>query len=104
MSALAPVVKEDVIILDVENVADSDYIPINLAEQFPNLEFIKAERCSIRGLAVATLAGLTKIRFIDLDYNKIQTLTAEMFQGLTTLERIDMGESKFAEELTISIL
>ena len=82
-------------LLDVEHIDESQYLPINLAAQFPNLEGIFAEDCNIRGLALTTLVGLTKIEFIDLDNNQIQTLTAAMFQGLTTLQRIDLGKSNF---------
>ena len=95
LSVSAPVVKADIFILDVEEVAASQYLPINLAAQFPNLEYIYAKACSIRGLAPTTLLGLTKIKRIDLKNNQIQTLTADMFQGLTTLLRLDMSKSNF---------
>ena len=67
-------------------------MPINVGAEFPNLQEYYADDCGIVGISRENFAGMTKITFIDLDYNQITFLTQDMFVGLTTLKRIDFGK------------
>jgi Leucine-rich repeat (LRR) protein len=65
---------------------------MEMATNFPNINLIRAEECSIKELSKASLDGLTNLKFLDLDDNFITTLLTDTFSSLINLERVDLGE------------
>lgn len=97
ISVASNVTKENIVDLDIQYSENSLYLPINVGTEFPNLNQYKAQSRGVIEISKENFAGMMKIRFIDLDYNKITTLTQDMFASLKTLERIDLG--KFIKKL-----
>jgi hypothetical protein len=85
--------KESIVTLDIQHVAGSGFLPVDLSTSFPNLQLLLAEGSGITEITRRSIAGLTKINFIDLDYNQITAIRSEVFAGLTSLRRLDLGEN-----------
>jgi Leucine-rich repeat (LRR) protein len=83
---------EDIIALDLTENELLEYLPLEMAINFPNINLIRAEECSIKELSKASMEGLTNLKFLDLDDNFITTLLTDTLSSLVNLERIDLGE------------
>jgi hypothetical protein len=100
MYVASPATYEEVKFLIIEDVEETLFLPVDLAITFPNLEEIASESCSIATLNRRTFAGLKNLTFIDLDYNKITEIRSSIFEGLTSLKRLDLGETEFFDHET----
>jgi hypothetical protein len=85
MVVQSPATYENVTALDLQFTPGTTFLPVDLAATFPNLEVIYAWKCSVATLNRRTFAGLTKLRYLDLDSNQITEVRSSMFEGLTTL-------------------
>lgn len=63
------------------------YMPTNLGYHFKNLIILKIMKSKILHLTKDDLAGLTKLRQLDLSYNPITRLHNDFFKGHPTIER-----------------
>lgn len=91
------VAKESIVIVDVEDVTASEYLNVGFGSTFPNLQYLRADGCNIKEITRASFEGLTRIKFIDLDYNQITVISSSVFAGLTSLVRLDLGRIEFNE-------
>lgn len=69
------------------------YLPVNIAEIFPNLVGYGAGNCSIKSISKANFQGLTSLKELLLFENFIETIPNNIFDGLTSLEFINLGKS-----------
>lgn len=92
LSVTSAVAKENIVLLDIDHTQNSKYLPVYAGREFPNLSKYNAENRGVIRISKDNFFGMKKIRFIDLDNNRITSLTQDVFAGLTALERIDLGE------------
>lgn len=86
------VAKENIVAVYIEGTPEVEYLPISIAQNFPNVQIILAGNNSIKALSDLNFAGATKVTAIVLSDNQIETLTASMFAGVPNLIRLDFGE------------
>lgn len=72
-----------------------EFLPIHVANQFPNLTNFVASYCSIREISANNFEGLAQLTTLDLAGNKILTIEEGVFQGLYQLQSIDLSNSIF---------
>ena len=92
ISITPDVAKENIVLLDIDHSERSKYLPINVGIEFPNLSWYQAENRGVIEISKENFAGMKNMRFIDLDYNQITSLTQGIFVELPSLERIDLGK------------
>lgn len=69
-----------------------EYLPIKVDEIFPNLNTYSAGFCSIREISQENFKGLTKLRALFLQHNKINRILSDTFQDLKLLQAIELGK------------
>lgn len=67
------------------------HFPINLAENFPNMEVFFMPGNPITVIPTSTFAGCSKLKFVRLNGLKIQFLNKDSFKDLVNLVRLDMA-------------
>lgn len=72
-----------------------EYLPENMAEQFPNLVFIQAQDCSIKAISKQNLKNLKRLRFLALIQNSITKIESDTFGDLLALEELWLSEFIF---------
>lgn len=70
------------------------FLPVGVYEQFPNLAFLRADHCSIRTISKENFKNLKKLKELQLYYNQIETIGTDVFEDLTSLELLYLGEKK----------
>lgn len=71
------------------------YLPLAIAEHFPNLQGIQADSCAIKGIAKENFNGLSKLKALYLQFNQIEMITTESFSDLVELEILDLRNENF---------
>jgi Leucine rich repeat len=66
------------------------FLPIQVAEVFPNLEKYKASACSVKEIAKKNFAGLNKLKNLHLRGNQIEKIYSNTFEGLTSLIKLKL--------------
>lgn len=64
------------------------FLPILVAEKFPNLILYGAERCSLAKISNINFKGLAKMKQLLLNQNKIEEIARDTFEGLVELEAL----------------
>lgn len=68
------------------------FLPLKIAEKFPNLIGINGMNCSIKTIRKENFQNLNKLKWIWLSINQIETIFSDTFEGLLTLEEITLGK------------
>lgn len=68
------------------------FLPDNIHEAFPYLMTLSASSCSIKTVSKENLKNLNKLRGLYLDNNQIKTIRSNVFEDLTSLQRLDLGK------------
>lgn len=68
------------------------YLPVKVAESFPNLFFYQAYSNAVRELSKKNFRKLSKLRALYLPYNQIETVRSDAFEDLVNLEIIWLGK------------
>jgi hypothetical protein len=98
----SPATYENVTNLFLEFVPETLFLPVDLAATFKNLKDIQARGCSVATLNRRTFAGLTKLRYLDLEGNQLKELRSSTFEGLTSLKTLYLSKSEvFVYETSI---
>lgn len=72
------------------------FLPVKVAEKFPNLEHYKCHHSPVRTVARINFMNLRKLISLDLANNKISTIELDSFVDLVNLESLVL----YANELT----
>lgn len=70
------------------------FFPKGLEKYFPNLDFIKIERCGLKVIQQSDLKPFSKLNFIDLSYNSIEVIEKGLFDFNPKLKVVGFRESK----------
>lgn len=81
--------------LQMNNNKNISYLPIDVAERFPNLQGYQAGFCGIKELTRRNFKGLSKLRGLWLSYNQIERFLSETFVDLIGLEYLYLGDNEF---------
>lgn len=68
-----------------------EFLPVRVYKTFPNLEIYLASEAAIKKISALNFAGLSKLEFLILDFNKIEIIPEDCFQELIQLQEIDLG-------------
>lgn len=68
------------------------FLPLKVAETFPNLLAYSADRNSLTKINKANFAGLNKLEKLSLSYNHITTIRSDTFEDLIALEELELGK------------
>lgn len=71
-----------------------DRLPKNFNKYFTNLEGIFAFSTGIKTVEKEDLSPFTKLRYIDMAFNNLNTLPSNLFEGNPDLEWIDFSDNK----------
>jgi hypothetical protein len=82
--------KESITTMSLSSV-ENTYLPVKLAENFPNLQYIQSTDTKLDKLFKANFEGLTKLKKIRFDRCKISKLDTEVFQPLTGLQHLGLS-------------
>jgi hypothetical protein len=93
MTVNATIAKESISIVYASENPAIKHLPINLASNFPKLQGITYLSCAISELSYLNLKGLTSLKVLWLDYNRISKLDGEVFKDLVNLRRLSLGET-----------
>lgn len=69
-----------------------EYLPYKIYMQFPNLQSYWAKQCAIKQISKENFEKLIRLKEIDLEFNQIQKISGNTFQGLESLTIVDLGE------------
>lgn len=69
------------------------FLPIRVAENFPNLLIYHATFCSIKTVQKVNFKDLSRLRWLFLDGNQLETIASDTFEDLTSLFRLEMSEN-----------
>lgn len=69
-----------------------EFLPTNLCDKFPNLLGLQAAGCPIKQISKEIFNGLDKLRYLNLQYNQIETIADDAFNGIPAVEMIWLGE------------
>jgi Leucine-rich repeat (LRR) protein len=89
----ATVPKESIIAIEMDDTLTVEYVPLDIAINFPNLYILKAEFCGIISLTYRSLKDLTKLRYLGLDGNNLKVLDANVLKDLGNLRRLDYSKT-----------
>lgn len=85
-------VRIDITAFSVEGIKGLRELPSNVGKRFPNLIIFDAGSCAITKLSKANFANLTKLKNLFLGYNQITEIPDGVFDDLTSLVYLAMGE------------
>lgn len=68
------------------------YLPLDAYKKFPNLLGYDGHDCSVKFIMKANFHDLNNLRVIYMSRNKISTIFSDTFEGLSSLELINLGE------------
>lgn len=68
------------------------FLPIKMAETFPNLLFYNGRNCSIKELKKKHFENLSRLEVVSFGSNRIETIYSDTFENLTSLQAIDLGK------------
>lgn len=73
------------------------FLPVYVDQKYPNLLAYTAYSCNIKTLRRENFQNLKKVKELDLDFNKIETIYSDVFSGLESVEIIHLGDVEFAQ-------
>lgn len=71
------------------------FLPESVSEVFPNLGGYDAGECNVKAIFKANFERLGSVRRLELQGNQIEVLEGNVFQDLTSLIRLRLGNKKF---------
>lgn len=67
------------------------FLPVKVAESFPNLLVYGANACSVRTISKENFKNLNKMIRLDIGHNFIETVPTDTFEDCIALEWLQMG-------------
>jgi Leucine-rich repeat (LRR) protein len=68
------------------------YLPVEIAEVFPNLEAYSAWDCSLETVSNKNFKNLTRLMVLNLSNNKIATIEMDTFEDLAGLRELHLSK------------
>lgn len=68
------------------------YLPYKIHTQFPNLIIYKSNRCAVKQIAMDNFENLSKLKEIELSFNHVQKISANIFKQLPSLKKVYLSE------------
>lgn len=72
--------------------SDLPYLPLNMSENFPKINYLKIFKCNVQHLMTGDLSGLYKLKTLDLSNNPIEQIGDDFFSDLVSLEIINFDK------------
>lgn len=69
------------------------FLPIKVAESFQNLQMYAVRECSVKKITYKNFANLTKLLWLYLEANLIETIPTDAFKDLGSLEALGLSKS-----------
>lgn len=69
------------------------FLPQNISDCFPNLRNYDAAACAIEKIKKSNFANLVHLSTVNLDGNLIQSIHADVFSGLSSLQSIFLSKN-----------
>lgn len=82
----------DVLNFEINDCEAVNFLPTFVNFKFPNLQIFIADHCNISEISKMNFANLSKLREINLSFNRIDTVLKNTFEGLDLLMRIHLGQ------------
>lgn len=79
------------------------FLPIKVADSFPNLLVFNAMGCSIQALSAETFKNLNKLKVLNVGYNFVQSIADGTFDDLKALEYLALSKNIVSLNLCCSI-
>jgi Leucine rich repeat len=80
-------------IMSVFSIPAFKYLPIKVAEKFPNLKFYFVANCPLKAIFKQNLANLVNLERLSLYKLKIQEIPGDWFEDLRELRRLMLGSN-----------
>lgn len=68
------------------------FLPVKIAEKFPDLLFLTAASCDIKIIKAENFKSLWALKKLDLTNNQIENIESEVLEDLQSLEYLWLGE------------
>jgi Leucine-rich repeat (LRR) protein len=81
-----------ILVLTFSRNSEIYYLPINVADKFPNLMVYNASFCSIKKVLNMNFQFLSKLKTLDLSFNQVEVIEKETFVDLKSLETIRLSK------------
>lgn len=78
--------------LELETNKNIFFLPVKVAENFPNLVGYSAWECSLKEISKENFAGLNKLKILELSRNAIEAIADDTFADLTDLSYLYLCE------------
>ena len=78
----------------IEHIKEVKFLPENIVDSFPELIVFEVWNCSIKTVHGEHFKGLTKLEYLNLAYNEIESMDGDSFKDLTKLENLDLVHNK----------
>lgn len=69
-----------------------EFLPLEIANNFPELLGLAAQECSLTSVSRRNFKNLRKLRFLGLNYNKIRKIADNTFSDLIALEELRLSK------------
>jgi Leucine-rich repeat (LRR) protein len=69
------------------------YLPVEIAEVFPNLEAYAAWECSLETVSNKNFKNLRQLKLLNIRNNKISTIEIDTFEDLTQLRELHLSKN-----------
>lgn len=69
-----------------------EYLPYKVHLQPPNLSTYRAAFCSIKEISKENFENLNRLKHIDLNYNRIEKIAGNTFNGLRSLKKVELSK------------
>lgn len=83
---------ESVRLFDSSRNRKVEYLPIHIADKFPNLVTFAADRCAIKEITKNDFENLFHLQWLNLDGNKLEIIKADVFKDLISLEALKLSK------------
>lgn len=78
------------------------FLPVDIYENFPNLEILNACDCSIKSIFKENFRYLNKLEDLDLNKNQIETIRADVFENSLSIKRFWFRKNNFFYYLALT--
>lgn len=69
-----------------------EYVPCNLGEKFPNILYLRLDKCDIKKLTKDSFKGLSKLLRLFLHHNRIERIDDDTFETNPAIGEIYLRE------------
>lgn len=85
---------ENVLIIDMSDEKLIEFLPVNVAEKFPNLQFYNAPDCAIKTIYKENFRDLSKLKYLNLYGNQLTKIESGIFDDLKSLTKLYLTKNK----------